>query len=112
MLESKRVIVVRLATVTVAVVALVAAWHATSGIRSSAAADAIFVVGATVAVIAAASTIVTAAAVAAAAPLVARRPTAVHAYPHEVPWGWKRGAFRQAFHVTGAAYKPGADAHN
>ena len=60
-----------------AVVALVVVWHATSGIRSSAAA--IFVVGATVAV-AAAPTVVTAVAVAAAAPLAARRPTAVHAY--------------------------------
>ena len=63
------------ATVT-AVVALVVVWHATSGIRSSAAA--IFVVGATV--IAAALTIVTAVAAAAAAPLAARRATAVHAY--------------------------------
>ena len=61
-----------------AVVALVAVWHAASGIRSSAAA--IFVVGATVAVIAAALTIVTAVAAAAAAPLAARRATAVHAY--------------------------------
>ena len=61
-----------------AVVALVAVWHATSGIRSPAAA--IFVLGATVATIAAAPTIVTAVAVAAAAaapPL----PSALHATP-------------------------------
>ena len=144
MLESKRVVVVRLtldlapahgrprrvtATVAIvgagartpgpaaavaAVVALVAAWHATSGIRSSAAADAIFGVGATVAVIAAAPTIVTAVAVAAAAPLAARRPTAVHAYtPQTSRWGWKRRAFpREAFfHGMEAAYKPAAGAH-
>ena len=61
-----------------AVVALVVVWHATSGIRSPAAA--IFVLGATVATIAAAPTVVTAAAVAAAAaapPL----PSALHATP-------------------------------
>ena len=116
MLESKRVVVARLAldlapaharprrtTATVAivgagartpgpaatvavVVALVAAWHATPGIRSPAAA--IFVVGATVAAIAAAPKVVTAVAVAAAAPLAARRPNiTIHA--HEVEVGWK-----------------------
>ena len=61
-----------------AVVAPVAVWRATPGIRSPAAA--IFVLGATVAIIAAAPTVVTAVAVAAAAPLAARRRTAVHAY--------------------------------
>ena len=91
------------AAAVTAVVAPVAGWRATPGIRSPAAAS--FVVGATVTVFAAALTIVTAVAVAAAAPLAARRPAAVHAY-HEVRWGWKRGAFHAA------AYKPAADAHN
>ena len=72
------------AAAVAAVVALVAAWRATSGIRSPAAA--IFVVGATVAIIAAAPTVVTAVAAAAAAPLAARTATAVHAYSQSPRW--------------------------